>query len=161
MDSGSGNPGQALALVTFVLFLHLRYSRVMELFALTRRLVDIESTTGQERAVGEFLHQELARRGWDARLMPVEPERFNVLAIPPGTQPALFFSTHMDTVPPYIVSSEDDDRIWGRGSCDAKGIIAAQITAAEKLRDSGLKAGLLFLVGEERDSQGAKVANEQ
>ena len=133
----------------------------MELFALTRRLVDIESTTGQERAAGEFLYQELVRRGWDARRMQVEPERFNVLAIPPGKQPAIFFSTHMDTVPPYIASSADDDRIWGRGSCDAKGIIAAQITAAETLLASGVNTGLLFLVGEERDSQGAKVANEQ
>ncbi len=133
----------------------------MELFALTRRLVDIESTTGNERAVGEFLHEELGRRGWHARRMEVEAERFNVLAIPPKGNPEIFFSTHMDTVPPFIASSEDDERIWGRGSCDAKGIIAAQIMAAEKLRDSGVHAGLLFLVGEERDSMGAKVANKQ
>jgi acetylornithine deacetylase len=131
----------------------------MELFSLTRRLVDIESITGNERAVGEFLHQELTRRRWDARIVEVEPGRFNILAIPKGAHPALFFSTHMDTVPPFIVSSEDGERIWGRGSCDAKGIIAAQIMAAEKLRDSGISAGLLFLVGEERDSLGAKVAN--
>jgi acetylornithine deacetylase len=133
----------------------------MELLALTRRLVDIESTTGHERAVADFLHDELTRRGWDARFMPVEPERSNVLAVPQGADPALFFSTHMDTVPPYIVSSEDDDRIWGRGSCDAKGIIAAQIIAAETLLASGVNTGLLFLVGEERDSLGAKVANEK
>jgi len=132
----------------------------MDLFALTRRLVDIESITGNERAVGEFLHQELTRRGWDARLMKVEAERFNVLAVSPGATPAVFFSTHMDTVPPFIASSEDDERIWGRGSCDAKGIIAAQITAAEKLRELGFSAGLLFLAGEERDSLGAKTANE-
>ena len=132
----------------------------MELFALARSLVDIESTTGNERAVGEFLHEELKRRGWDARRMEVEPERFNVVATAPGAQPEIFFSTHMDTVPPYIASSEDDERIWGRGSCDAKGIIATQITAAEKLRESGVPVGLLFLVGEERDSLGAKVAND-
>jgi acetylornithine deacetylase len=132
----------------------------MELFALTRRLIDIESITGNEAAAGRFLHQELTSRGWDARLLEVESERFNVLAIAPGANPEIYFSTHMDTVPPFLSSSEDNDRIWGRGSCDAKGIIAAQITAAEKLRESGINAGLLFLVGEERDSLGAKMANE-
>src|SRR2546428_6647643 len=67
--------------------------------------------------------------------------------------------THMDTVPPFIPSSEDATRIYGRGSCDAKGIIAAQIAAAEQLRREGTNVGLLFLVGEERDSQGARRAN--
>ena len=132
----------------------------MELFALTRKLIDIESITGNEAAVGRYLHQVLNSRGWDARLLEVERERFNVLAVPPGTNPQIYLSTHMDTVPPFIPSSEDDGRIWGRGSCDAKGIIAAQIAAAEKLRGSGIKAGLLFLVGEERDSLGAKMAND-
>jgi len=133
----------------------------MDLFALTRKLVDIESITGNERAVGEFLHAELTRRKWDARLVEVEAERFNLVAVPLGAKPELYFSTHMDTVPPFIPSSEDEARIWGRGSCDAKGIIAAQIIAAEKLREQGVPAGLLFLVGEERDSLGAKVANQQ
>src|SRR5689334_16807856 len=133
----------------------------MELFALTRRLIDIESTTGSERAVGEFLQNELAHRGWAAQRMEVEADRFNVVATAPGARPQIFFSTHMDTVPPFIPSSEDEERIWGRGSCDAKGIIATQITAAEKLRAAGVHVGLLFLVGEERDSLGAKVANEQ
>jgi len=132
----------------------------MDLFALTRKLVDIESITGNERAVGEFLHAELTRRKWDARLVEVEAERFNLVAVPLGAKPELYFSTHMDTVPPFIPSSEDEARIWGRGSCDAKGIIAAQIIAAEKLREQGVPAGLLFLVGEERDSLGAKKANE-
>jgi acetylornithine deacetylase len=67
----------------------------------------------------------------------------------------------MDTVPPFIPSSEDTDRIYGRGSCDAKGIIAAQIAAAEQLRKENIYVGLLFLVGEEKDSLGAKVANQQ
>src|SRR5262249_11034982 len=71
------------------------------------------------------------------------------------------FSTHMDTVPPFIPSSEDDDRIYGRAACDAKGIIATQIAAAERLKKEGIYVGLLFLVGEERDSAGAKVANEE
>ena len=65
----------------------------------------------------------------------------------------------MDTVPPFIASSEDDARIYGRGSCDAKGIIAAQIVAAEKLRAAGVFVGLLFLVGEETNSIGAMEAN--
>jgi acetylornithine deacetylase len=75
--------------------------------------------------------------------------------------PEIFFSTHMDTVPPFIASSEDETRIYGRGACDAKGIIATQIAAAEKLNAEGIAVGLLFVVGEERDSQGAKVANQQ
>jgi acetylornithine deacetylase len=67
----------------------------------------------------------------------------------------------MDTVSPFVPSKEDSERIWGRGSCDAKGIIAAQIATAERLRSEGLHVGLLFLVGEEKDSQGAQVANQQ
>ena len=133
----------------------------MELFELTRRLVDIESTTPNEPAVGDFLCGELGRRGFEARKMPVEGERANVLATwPQHGRPEIVFSTHMDTVPPFIPSSEDDRRIYGRGSCDAKGIIAAQIMAAEKLRGMGVFVGLLFLVGEERDSIGAKLANQ-
>ncbi|MFZ1917639.1 MAG: M20/M25/M40 family metallo-hydrolase [Terriglobales bacterium] len=134
----------------------------MDLFALTRRLIDIESTTSNEGAVGEFLCGELRRLGFDARKMHVEGNRDNVLATWPGRgQPAVVFSTHMDTVPPFIASSEDETRIYGRGSCDAKGIIAAQVGAAEKLRGAGLFVGLLFLVGEETDSIGARAANQQ
>ncbi len=132
----------------------------MDLFELTRRLINIESITGNEHAVGEFLNAELKRRGWNSRMIEVEDDRFNVLATAAGAPPELYFSTHMDTVPPFIPSSEDGERIWGRGACDAKGIIATQITAAEKLRDEGINVGLLFLVGEERDSLGAKRANE-
>ena len=132
-----------------------------DLFGLTRRLVDIESITGNEGAVGDFLCDELRQRGFEAQKMPVEGSRANVVATSAGHgRPEIFFSTHMDTVPPFITSSEDDSRIYGRGACDAKGIIAAQILAAEKLRDSGVFVGLLFLVGEERDSIGAKKANE-
>jgi len=134
----------------------------MDLFALTRRLIDIESITPNESAVGDFLCDELRRRGLDARKMPVEGARANVLATWPGHgRPEIVFSTHMDTVPPFITSSEDAGRIYGRGSCDAKGIIAAQMVAAEKLRGAGVFVGLLFLVGEERDSIGAKLANQQ
>lgn len=134
----------------------------MDLLSFTRRLVDIESITGNETHVGEFLLAELNRLGYRAEKMPVEGDRFNVWAA--GKQeprPQIVFSTHMDTVPPFIPSKEDSERIWGRGSCDAKGIIAAQIAAAEHLRREGIHVGLLFLVGEEKDSQGAQVANQQ
>lgn len=134
---------------------------------LTRRLVDIESVTYNEEEVGTFLATFLAARGFAVETMPVEqpPEstsecqRFNVYACDPGCAPVIVFSTHMDTVPPFIPSDEDDEFIYGRGSCDAKGIIAAQIAAADRLLASGIHAGLLFVVGEERDSAGAKAAN--
>ena len=132
-----------------------------DLFALTRRLIDIESITPNEGAVGDFLWEELRRRGFESRKMAVEGPRANVLGTSPGhDRPEIFFSTHMDTVPPFIASSEDDRCIYGRGACDAKGIIAAQIAAAEKLRAAGLFVGLLFLVGEETNSLGALQANQ-
>jgi acetylornithine deacetylase len=141
--------------------LKLVFSYGMDVFALTRELVDIESVTGNEGRVGEFLHRRLRDLGYDARLETVEPNRFNVYAVPPNQpHPAVFFSTHIDTVPPFFPAREDNNRIYGRGSCDAKGIIAAQIAAAEKLRRAGQGAGLLFLVGEERNSAGAKYANQ-
>ena len=127
---------------------------------LTRRLVDIESITYNEGAVGEYLADVLGWFKFQVEKMPVEAGRFNVYASS-GVTPDVVLSTHMDTVPPFFGSSEDDEFIHGRGSCDAKGIIAAQIAAALRLRDSGVKAGLLFLVGEERDSAGANVANTQ
>jgi len=134
----------------------------MDVVDLTRQLVDIESVSGNERQVGDWLYTELSRLGYQARKMPVEGERSNVFAVSPQRpHPAIVFSTHMDTVPPFIPSSEDATRVYGRGSCDAKGIIAAQIAAAERLRLEAIEVGLLFLVGEERDSLGAKVANQQ
>src|SRR6202140_307075 len=134
----------------------------MDAVAFTRQLVDIESITGNEAAVGDFLYRELCRLGYQAKKIEVEDNRFNVYATSPDNlHPVVSFSTHMDTVPPFIPSSEDVARIYGRGSCDAKGIIAAQIAAAERLRQQSLHVGMLFVVGEERDSLGAKVANEQ
>ena len=134
----------------------------MDPVTLARQLVDIESITGNEAAVGNYLYGELCRLGYQTRKMAVEGERFNVYATAPEqANPGIVFSTHMDTVPPFIPSSEDPERIYGRGSCDAKGIIAAQIAASERLRQSGIHVGLLFVVGEERDSLGAQVANEQ
>jgi len=133
----------------------------MDAVTLTRQLVDIESISGNEAAVGNYLYGELCRLGYQTKKMPVEGDRFNVYAISPEhPHPAVVFSTHMDTVPQFIPSSEDAGRIYGRGSCDAKGIIAAQIAAAERLRQQNIHVGLLFLVGEERDSLGAQVAND-
>jgi acetylornithine deacetylase len=126
---------------------------------LTRQLVDIESITGNEAAVGAALHDELSRLGYTVHKMPVAHGRFNVQATL-DQPPDIVFSTHMDTVPPFIPSSEDNENIYGRGACDAKGIIAAQITACQRLRKEGMAVAMLFVVGEERDSQGAKVANE-
>ena len=136
---------------------------------LTRRLVDIESITYNEGGVATFLAEFLSSRGYVTEKMAVEQhresrsasERFNVYAGVPGQTPDVVLSTHMDTVPPFIPSSEDEDFIYGRGACDAKGIIAAQIAAAERLREQGISAGLLFVAGEERDSAGAKAANLQ
>ena len=140
--------------------------------ALTRALVEIESTTYHEGEAGDFLESFLGNRGWavEKTAVPQPAEsgrsdhtdpRWNVYAGPKTGKPDLVFSTHIDTVPPYIPFREDADFLYGRGVCDAKGIAAAQIAAAERLRDEGFSIGLLFVAGEERDSAGAKVANEQ
>jgi acetylornithine deacetylase len=134
---------------------------------LTRELCEIESTTYHEGAVGDFLADFLAGRGWEVEKTPVpQPDenatddpRWNVYAGIAGQTPELVFSTHMDTVPPYIPFSEDDDYIYGRGVSDAKGILAAQVVAAEALRAAGFRVALLFVSGEERDSAGARAAN--
>ncbi|HVP64894.1 MAG TPA: M20/M25/M40 family metallo-hydrolase [candidate division Zixibacteria bacterium] len=133
----------------------------MDLFALTRQLVDIESITGHEGPVAHFLAGVLEREGFVVERMPVEGERINLFACEKDhPQPPLVFSTHLDVVPPWFSSSEDDQKIYGRGSCDAKGIIAAQVAASLELRKQGVHTGLLFVCGEERDSLGATVANQ-
>jgi acetylornithine deacetylase len=135
----------------------------MNPFELTRSLIDVESVTGQEKAVGDFLFATLAKlaaatRGTVER-MEVSPERFNVLAT--WGAPIVTLSTHMDTVPPFFTSREDDEFVHGRGACDAKGIIAAMICAAELLLSAGVRGfALLFVVGEEKDSLGALCAAE-
>jgi acetylornithine deacetylase len=134
---------------------------------LTRQLCEIESITYHEGEVGDFLADFLAGRGWAVEKPPIaqppdsgsRAPRWNVYAGLPGQSPDLVFSTHMDTVPPFIPYSEDADYMYGRGVSDAKGIIAAQVAAAEALRAEGLRIGLLFVSGEERDSAGAKAAN--
>jgi acetylornithine deacetylase len=133
----------------------------MDPFALTRSLVDIESVTGRELAVGEFLFSTLqklaAGSGGKTERMDVGPDRFNVLAT--WGSPSVVMSTHMDTVPPFFASSEDAEFVRGRGACDAKGIAAAMICAAEQLCAAGTRDfGLLFVVGEEKDSLGALTA---
>ena len=139
---------------------------------LTKQLVNIESTTYCEGPAGIFLYEYLTSQRYAVERMPVEQpdractpgagsgERFNVYAALPGITPDVVLSTHMDTVPPFFGASEDDEYLYGRGSCDAKGIIAAQAAAADRLREAGVKVGLLFLVGEERDSAGAVLANK-
>jgi acetylornithine deacetylase len=136
----------------------------MNLFELTRALVDIESITDNEERVGDFLfeHLRLLVERYHGRLerMPVAPKRFNVFAA--WGEPVVTLSTHMDTVPPFFESSEDDEYIWGRGACDTKGIISAMIHAVDALLASGAtNIGLLFVVGEERNSIGAYTAAQQ
>ena len=132
----------------------------MNLFELTRQLIDIPSITGEEGAAGNFLASVLRGLGYRVELLPVTEERFNVFATR-GETATIVFSTHIDTVPPFIPAREDDDYIYGRGSCDAKGIIAAQVFAAEELRAQELNdVGLLFTIDEEMASVGAQLANK-
>ncbi len=127
----------------------------MNAFELARALVDIESITPNEENVGNFLFEYVSRMsGARVERMQVEPHRFNVFAH--WGNPVVVFSTHIDTVPPFFESREDDQFIWGRGACDTKGIIASMIFAVEALLRDGVRdIGLLFVVGEERNSAGA------
>jgi len=132
----------------------------MDLFDLTKSLMNIPSVSGDEEAVGFYLRDYLRSLGWTVELQAVSENQNNVIAYLNET-PRVFLSTHIDTVPPFIEASEDDEKIYGRGACDAKGIIAAQITAAEQLRKEGIEdIGLLYTVEEERTSSGAKAANQ-
>jgi acetylornithine deacetylase len=126
---------------------------------LTRSLVDIDSTTGREGEAGRWLARRLRDLGYEVVEQPVSDDRFNVYAHL-GTPPAIVFSTHFDCVPPFYPSHQERGLVFGRGACDAKGILAAQVTAVEGLRAAGeTRAALLFVVGEERGSDGARVAN--
>lgn len=136
----------------------------MNVFELTRALIDIESITNNEEKVGRYLYDLLAplaaRYGGDVERIEVEPRRYNIFARW-GDPLVVTLSTHMDTVPPFFASREDGEHIWGRGACDTKGIIAAMITAVEGLLEGGQRGfGLLFVVGEERNSAGAYKAAE-
>jgi acetylornithine deacetylase len=130
----------------------------MHVFELTRELIDIPSITPEEGNVGQYLFAYLSRiaaaHNGRAEKIEVEPDRWNVFAS--FGNPLVTLSTHMDTVPPWVPSRVDDEFIWGRGACDTKGIIASMITAAERLLEQGVRDfGLLFVVGEERNSAGA------
>jgi acetylornithine deacetylase len=140
---------------------------VLDPIRFTLALCAIESTTYNEGAVGDYLADFLTRRGWAVEKTPVEQPaessnprpRWNVYAGTAGETPDLVFSTHLDTVPPYIPPTEDAEFLYGRGVSDAKGIVAAQVAAAEVLRTAGYRVGVLFVSGEERDSTGARIAN--
>lgn len=128
------------------------------LVALSRTLIDIDSTTGREGDCGRWLAAYLRYLGWSVDEQPVSGGRNNVIAT--LDPPAVVFSTHFDCVPPFIPSGVSDGRLYGRGACDAKGILASQVTAAERLRAAGeRRVGLVFVVGEERGSDGARAAN--
>ena len=144
----------------------------VDVLALARQLIDIESTTGNEGAVAKFLADFLRGRGYsvleqpltDPRSLLPDPRspspdpRINVIAA--VGEPDVVFSTHFDCVPPFFPSRVEDGVLYGRGACDAKGILAAQVAAAERLRAAGeTRVGLVFVAGEERGSDGAKAAN--
>ena len=129
--------------------------------ALTRALIDIPSPSDQEGQVGEFLDRELTRLGFATRRHEVAPSRFNVFASA-GGRPRVIINSHIDTVPPWFASSEDDENIYGRGACDTKGVIAAMIAAGERLLARGVRDfAFLFVIAEETDSIGAKSANTE
>ena len=131
----------------------------MELFELTKQLIAIPSTSGDEKRVVEFLADYLTAAGFQVELQDAAPDRPNLYAR--SGNPRVVLSTHTDTVPPYVEFREDDRFIYGRGACDAKGIIAAMTKAAETLKQAGeTDFGLLFVVGEEAGSPGARAANE-
>jgi len=129
----------------------------MDALELTRSLVALETPTGAEGPATDFLDAALRHAGYQVVRQPVSPGRQNLYAY--REPPALVFSTHLDTVPPYIPLSEDGESIYGRGSCDAKGLAAAMVAAAERLANRGeRRIGLLFVVGEENGSDGALAA---
>ena len=130
----------------------------MNLVDFARELIDIDSTTGKEQDAGRWLATQLRQRGYDVTEQPVANGRCNVVAT--LDRPDVVLSTHFDCVPPFFKSSVRDGRLYGRGACDAKGILAAEVAAVERLRAEGeRRVGLLFVVGEERGSDGASTAN--
>lgn len=132
---------------------------MLDPIALARQLIDIPSTTGNEGVIGDFLDEELSRLGFTTRTQPVAKGRFNVFASA-GGRPRVVINSHIDTVPPWFGSREDDDYVFGRGACDTKGVIAAMIAAGERLLAGNVDDfAFLFVVGEETDSIGAKSAN--
>jgi acetylornithine deacetylase len=132
----------------------------LDLFDLTKSLIDIPSVTGSEGPLSDFLIRLLMDETFRVRTQEVAAGRKNLLAVL-EEPPAVILCTHLDTVPGWFGASDDGLHIYGRGACDAKGIMAAMIMAAAGLRDEGLRnIGLLFVVGEETDSIGAQKAND-
>jgi acetylornithine deacetylase len=128
--------------------------------ALARQLIDVPSPTGEESAVGELLDAQLSALGFTTRREPVTATRFNLFASA-GGHPRVVLNSHIDTVPPWFASREEDGFLYGRGACDTKGVIAAMLAAGERLLARGIRDfAYLFVVGEETDSIGAKRANE-
>lgn len=126
-----------------------------------KRLIDIPSPTESEFDAAQFLHDELAALGYSCRKQPVSERRFNVYAAA-GGRPRVVINSHVDTVPPWFAASDDEQFLYGRGACDTKGIIAAMIAAGEQLRGGEMNEfAFLFVVGEETDSIGAKMANKE
>jgi acetylornithine deacetylase len=126
-----------------------------DVVALAAELLAIQSSTGSESDVVDFVSRWLLARGWNVELQEVTRGRANIWATRSGRGVTL--STHLDTVPPYIAPREDDGRLYGRGACDAKGIAAAMLAAADRLAKAGeRRVDLLFLVGEEQGSDGAR-----
>jgi acetylornithine deacetylase len=131
----------------------------LDVLELARALVDIDSTTGREATACAWLANYLRLRGFEVREQPVQDGRANLYASL-GPQPRVVLSTHVDCVPPYFPARVEGGRLYGRGACDAKGPLAAQVTAVERLREAGeTRVGLLFVVGEERGSDGAAAAD--
>jgi acetylornithine deacetylase len=126
---------------------------------LTRELIDIDSTTGREGAVAVRIGAALRDLGYRVTEQPLNGGRLNILAS--VGDPAVVFSTHFDCVPPFFPSREEGGLLYGRGACDAKGILVAQVAAAERLRAAGASVGLVFVAGEERGSDGARAANQR
>ena len=132
----------------------------VELVRLARTLIDIDSTSGREAEASSWVARWLEQRDYEVVEQPVAENRFNVIGM--LDPPDVVFSTHIDCVPPFFSSREEDGLVYGRGACDAKGILAAQLAALEQLRASGeRRVALLLVVGEERGSQGAQAANSR
>ncbi|MEO5816492.1 MAG: M20/M25/M40 family metallo-hydrolase [Gemmatimonadaceae bacterium] len=130
-----------------------------DVVALTRWLMSFDSTSGSETALVDASGVALRARGWNVTHIPAPTSRSNLLATT-GEGPYVTLSTHLDTVPPYLPPHHDDTKIFGRGACDAKGIAASMVCAAERLRRDGLSVALLFVVGEETTHDGAHAADE-
>ena len=130
-----------------------------DLIELTTALMSIDSTSGSEGNVIAWLDRYLRERGWRVWRIPVSAGRDDLFATAVDS-PTITLTTHLDTVPPYIPPRIADGKIHGRGACDAKGIAAAMICAAERLRSAGAPVALLFVVGEEVTHDGAHAADE-